>query len=449
MNEIERLKKRIEELEEALEKEKREKDRIDSEKKRIEREFEEFKAKHAVTSDNLRRALKIKPSINKKSGPLGAPKGHKGYARHIPERIDFVRPLNLSRCPHCETKLGETQEIRHRHVIDIRFVVRPKTTKYNIHRKYCPKCKKLVEKEVPHVLPHARFGLNIMLLVMYLKLGLRLPCNKICDYFMTLYNMPISQGEIIVILRQLATAFGDHYAYLEMLVKLARVKHTDSTSWRINGRNYYAWVFVASGIVLYKIRKRNNHKVGLTLFGKKQHGKVLVVDRHSAHKTLAVKTGFCLQFCWSHILKESKDLNKNFGADGKYVHRNLKRIYAIASDLNHEATDEMVQQLKGEITELLNRHYRSLTVWKFVKGLNRDIEGLFRFASDPEIDATNNVSERELRALVIMRKISNGSRSRRGANATAMLLSLVQTLRFRKENVLQGLQDILKNTSGC
>ena len=106
-------------------------------------------------------------------------------------------------------------------------------------------------------------------------------------------------------------------------------------------------------------------------------------------------------------------------------------------------------RLKGEIIELLNRHYQSLTVWKFIKGLNRDIEGLFRFVTDKEINATNNISERELRALVIIRKISNGSRSRRGANASAMLLSVIQTLRLQKKNVLKGLCEIINRYSGC
>ncbi|MEA2038016.1 MAG: IS66 family transposase [Nanoarchaeota archaeon] len=430
--------RRIKELEEEVK-------RLHEEKEKIEKEF---KAKYAVTIDNLKKAMKIKPNMKTTPMPIGAPKGHKGYARLIPERIDKVKSLNPLTCPHCNTKLSNTQEVRCRYVTDIKLVVKSVTTKYDIHRKYCPKCKKLVEKKVPNVLPHARFGLNIMLLVMYLKLGLRLPCNKICDYFMTLYSLSISDGEIIVILRQLANAFGDYYADLEKVVKLARVKHTDSTSWRISGKNYFAWVFVAYGIALYKIRKRNNHKVGLALFGKKQYDKVLVVDRHSAHRTLAEKSGFMLQFCWSHILKNSKDLARNYGANGKYIHRKLKQIYTLANGLEHKGTEEMVDQLKGEIIELLNRHYTSLTVWKFVKGLNRDIRGLFRFVTDPEIDSTNNISERELRALVIIRKISNGSRSRRGANASAMLLSVVQTLRLQKKNVLEGLGDIINNPSG-
>ncbi len=438
MSDIEKLKKRIQELEEE-----------NARLKKVEKEFEEFKAKHAHTVSELQKALKIKADKQKTGKPLGLPKGHKGYARRVPERIDRVKALIPKRCPNCNARLeGETQEVRSRYVTDINFFLKAKNTRYDIHRKYCRNCKRLVEPEIPNVLPHARLGLNLMLFVTYLKLGLRLPCEKIVDFLLTSYDVSISEGEVIVILRQLANAFGEYYAHLEKLVKLARVKHSDTTSWRVNGMNYYAWVFITAGVVLYKIRKRNNHKVGL-VFLKNQHGNVLVVDRHAAFRTLAEKAGFLLQVCWSHILENSKELAKDFGAEGFYVHERLKEIYALAKGLNHEGNEEMAEQLKGMVFELTQRHYKHSTVRKFLHTLfYRDGEGLFRFVADSEISSTNNVSERELRALVIIRKISNGSRSCRGAAATAMLLSVIQTLRFRKENVLLGLRDILKNPSG-
>jgi len=456
-NENQKLKEKIKELEKEIEKIRKEKERINQEKERIikkyeetKKEFEEFKAKHKTTVFELRKALKIKANSHRPSKPLGAPKGHIGYTRHIPERVDSVKDLIPDKCPECGDKLlGETQEIRSRHVTDVKLTSKVVNTKYNIHRKYCRKCKKLVEPEVPNALSHAKFGLNLMLLVMYLKLGLRLPCNKICEYFVDMYDLKISQGEIIVILRQLAVAFGDYYEYLEKLVKFARVKHTDSTSWRVNGKNYFAWVFIASGVVLYKIRKRNNHKVALAMFGKQQ-GNVLVVDRHSAFRTLAEKTGFLLQLCWSHILQDSKELSEDFGAEGKYVHKKLKEIFALAKSFEGKGQSEHVEALKAEIFLLTQRRYKHSTIRKFVDNLwKRDVENLFRFVTDSEIDPTNNISERELRALVIIRKISNGSRSTRGANATALLLSVVQTLRMNNKNVLRGLQEVLKSTSGC
>jgi len=454
---IEKLIEENKKLKEELEQEKLEKEKITQEKEKIEKkfentkkEFEEFKAKHAVTVSNLRKALKIKADNKKTGNPLGAPKNHKGYARRIPERIDHIKTLLLKKCPHCNTRLpGKIQEVRSRFVTDIKLVSKVKNTRYDIPRKYCPKCKKLVEPEVPNVLPHARFGLNLMLLVMYLKLGLRLPCKKICDYLLTLYNTTISEGEIVGILRQLTREFGDYYTHLDKIVKLARVKYSDTTSWRINGKNYFAWVFIAYGTVLYKIRKRNNHKVGLAMFGKTQKDKILVVDRFSTFRTLAEKTGFLLQLCWSHILEDAKGLAKNFGSEGKYIKTKLKEIYALATGLNHNGTTEQVEALKGEIFLLTQRQYKHNTIRRFINNLwKRDIENLFRFVTDPEIDPTNNISERELRHLVIIRKISNGSRSPRGANVTAILTSIIQTIKFNKQNILKGLQTILKNPSG-
>jgi len=441
--ENQKLKEKIRELEEALEQ--KEKDY-----KKLKKDFDEFQAKHAVTVSNLQEALKIKADNVKGDKPLGLPKGHKGYFRRVPERLDVIKPLKLNTCPHCHTKLqGAVQDERRRVVTDIELTMKAKNTKYIIPRKYCTRCKKLVEPEVPNVLPHARLGLNIMLLVMFLKLGLRLPCEKICDFLSTAYGVRISEGGIIVVLKQLVKAFGLYYSLLEKAVKLARVKHTDSTSWRVSGRNYFAWVFIASGVVLYKVRQRNNHKVGLTLFGRCQKGNVLCVDRHSAFRTLAEKAGFVLQLCWAHILRDSKDLAESFGDEGNYVHKKLKEIYALAKGLNRKGSAEQVQQLQGMVFELTQRHYKHSTMRRFVHALYyRDVENLFRFVTDPEIASTNNISERELRHLVLMRKVSNGSRSQRGAAATAILTSIVQTLRFRKENVLLGLQNILKNPSG-
>ena len=430
-NKIEQEKKRIE----------NEKKRIENEKKRIEKEFEEFKAKHAGTVQNLRKALRIKPDLPRSRNPIGAKPRHKGHGRKTPIHVDKEEPLKLSKCPHCNTRLnGKTVSIRERFVTTIRIINPALVIKYLLHRKWCPKCEKLVEPKVPDVLPNARFGLNIMLLVMYLHLALRVPGAKICEYFSTIHDLQICKGEIPHILTQLAREYGDYYAHLEKLVRAARVKHTDSTSWRIKGKNYTAWVFIAAGIVLYKISKSTNHKIPLKHLGKALKGMTLVVDRHSAFRTLARKAGYVLQLCWSHILEDSRELKHTFGSEGKFVHKNLKCIFALAKSLNHKATPEQVEQLKAEILQLTWRHYKHNTVRRFVNNLAyRDLENLFRFTTDPEIDPTNNISERELRHLVMIRRISHGSRSNRGATVTAQLTSIIQTLKLRKQNIFQGL----------
>src|SRR3989344_146742 len=301
--------KLIEQLREKIRKLEEEKDKIEEKLKKTQKEFEEFKLKHAGIVEELKKAMRLKPNLAVRKSGLGAQIGHKAHTRKIPERIDSIKELRERHCHACGEQLpDEDQEVRSRYVTDIHFVAKARTTRYNIHRKYCKKCGKIVEPEAPNVLPHAMLGLNLMLFIMYLRIGMRLPINKIQEFLQTIFNIHLSQGELILISHQLSRAFGPYYKNLERLLKIAKVKYTDTTSWRTEAKNYTAWVFVAAGVVLYKITRKGNAEVPTKLFGKKQQGNILVVDRHSVNRCLAEKLGFTLQMCWSHILQDSKDL---------------------------------------------------------------------------------------------------------------------------------------------
>src|SRR3989338_8164110 len=156
--EIEKLTEKIKELEETIEYEREEKGRIVKNFEKVKKEFEEFKAKHSIAVTNLRRAMNIKANSRNVSKPLGAPKNHAAYNRRIRERIDHVKALIPKECVDCNKKLtGKTIEVRQRFVTRLKLVLRAETTRYDIHRKRCKKCKKIIEKDVPNVLPHCQF----------------------------------------------------------------------------------------------------------------------------------------------------------------------------------------------------------------------------------------------------------------------------------------------------
>ena len=60
---------------------------------------------------------------------------------------------------------------------------------------------------------------------------------------------------------------------------------------------------------------------------------------------------------------------------------------------------------------------------------------LYHWAKTPTIPADNNRAERELRPLVIARKISFGSQSEQGARTRETLMSVLHTLRKRTDDV--------------
>lgn len=425
MNEAEKLKKRIKDLEKALEKER-------TEKEKIKNEFEQYKAKYPATKEL---PAFVKEDVKHLKKIPGQKAGHKGYSRRIPERIDFIKPLEINICPDCNEELSETQEIRKRTVIDIPLTSQTINTQYEIHRKYCRKCDKIVEPDVPNALPNSPFGLNLMLFVTFLKIGMALPYNKIQQLLFTMYDLKISEGGLVNILFQIKGEFGDYYQTLEKKMRKVRTKHSDESGWRIDGINHYVWLFVTKEIALYNIRKSRGSEVPAEVLGR-QRKKVITCDGFSAYNKLKTLTECLIQLCWFHILKNSRKHKKNYPEEATALHDKLKGIYALAKSYNHKATDEQVEKLKQEIKWLAYPVYTHQEVKGFLSTLLERIDDLFRFTQDGKIAGDNNLAERGLRKAVIIRKISNGSRSDKGAGILEVLLSVVETARLQKQNPL-------------
>jgi len=380
----------------------------------------------------------IKEDIKEEPKKSGQKEGHTGCSRHVAEKIDETREHKLDRCPICKGIVSDTQEIRERIIEDIE---QPKTrnTKHLIHRCYCKNCDKIVEPEIYDALPNSRFGLKLMILVLILKLDCRIPSNKITSLLSSVFGVKISDGEIYNILRQLSEAFGDYHKELVRKIREALAKHIDETSWRINGKNHWLWIFINQEVALFVVRKRRSSKVPIEILGN-QEGKCVISDRFSAYNELAKVSGCKQQICWAHLLRNSKDLAKHY-KEAKYIHKRMKYIYKKAKE------GEKEENLLHWMDLISSRGYRSSEVYKFVKSVCRyHRENLFRFVDNPEIESTNNPAERGLRHAVVIRKISNGSRSEDGAETTAKLLSVLQTVKLQTNNPYEGILNLLQNS---
>ncbi|MDI6642276.1 MAG: IS66 family transposase [Elusimicrobiota bacterium] len=439
--ENERLRKENEKLKEGLEKIRKELDKI-------KKEFEEYKAKYPASDHIPDIFVKAQVKHHGRHKKNGQKIGHRGYTRKIPARTDEVKPLILERCPHCGNEnLSEVQEIRTRYVEDIPPISNTVITEYQIERRYCKKCKRIVEPEVPDALPNARFGLRLMLLIVYLKIGLALPVKKIVSLLKAQYNLKISNGGIIRILDQVAKAFGPYYKGLQRRIKEARVKHCDETGWRIDGKSYWLWMLINKEVALYIIRKKRSYKVPERVL-RKQDGKVVISDRLATYNNLEKHTSCLQQKCWVHILRDSKDLVKHY-QEAKTLHKKLKRVYKIAKGYNHQATQQQLNGLLKRIDNIAMVRYGHSEVRKFVRStcvVHR--ENLFRFVTDPEIDGDNNLAERGIRKAVIIRKISNGNRSRKGGRILENLLSVIETLKVQGRNPLEGMRNVVHASYG-
>ena len=397
--------------------------------KRIE-ELEAFVKKKSVPSF-------IKKNIKEEPKQSGQKEGHVRYSRHVPERIDGVKEHKLDKCPICNEPVSETQEIRERIIEDIE---EPKTknTKHLIHRHFCKRCDKIVEPQINDALPNARFGLKLMMLVLILKLDSRIPSNKVISLLSSVFHIKISDGEIYSILNQLSKGFGDYYETLVKKIRDALTKHIDETSWRINGQNNWLWIFINKEVALFVVDKHRNSNVPVEVLGN-QKDKFVTTDRYSAYNVLVEKTKCLQQVCWTHLLRNSKDLTEHY-SEAKYIHKRMKYIYKKAKEGKTSK-----EKLLCWIDLIGSRTYTSKEVFRFVKSICRNHrENLFRFIDNLEVNPSNNLAEQGLRHAVVIRKVSGGSRSENGAETTSKLLSVLQTAKLQSENYMSFMGNLLQ-----
>ena len=81
-----------------------------------------------------------------------------------------------------------------------------------------------------------------------------------------------------------------------------------------------------------------------------------------------------------------------------------------------------------------------------LKKLRREKDHLFTFLEVDGVEWHNNSAERGIRPCVILRNNSYGSRSEEGAAAIAVLMSVKQTCKAKKDNFLDVMRTHLIKT---
>ena len=69
------------------------------------------------------------------------------------------------------------------------------------------------------------------------------------------------------------------------------------------------------------------------------------------------------------------------------------------------------------------------------------------FLDHPGVSPTNNLAEQALRAIVILRKLTFGSRTRAGAKRLGVMMTVIETAKRQGKNVLKFLLALLTMSS--
>ncbi len=137
--------------------------------------------------------------------PKGARPGHQGYGRKGHElgsedRIEEVLPESET-CPQCGEPLSK-KGIEQRSVVDIPLV-KPERIVFNLHKRYCSKCRKGFTQQPPGALPKSLFGNRLIAMAINMHYVHGIPMERVCEL------LGVGSGSVAGIFQRVAGLFAD------------------------------------------------------------------------------------------------------------------------------------------------------------------------------------------------------------------------------------------------
>ena len=361
----------------------------------------------------------------------GACHGHQGHGRAAisAQEADAVIPIDTEHlCPDCQVPLVSLDS-RDRTVTEVE-PVRVKKVLYQLTRRRCPRfAGRVFRAKAPGVLPKFKLSNSVL-------------AHAATEHYLhqvtlghLVTRLDINEGTLIEAMHHLARRFQTVPPRLIAEYRQAPVKHADETGWPIDGRNGYAWIFVTRTITIFRLRHTRSASVVREVLGEEALLGALIVDRYSAYNKV-----LCLiQYCYAHLLRLVKDLSKEFpdqqevqgfvNAAAPFLAQAIQlRTLPISDEVFYERAD----LLKIEIQQIMHSQARHAGIQKIQAIFRENAHRLYHWAHDRSIPADNNFAERELRKLVIARKVSFGSQADAGAKTRETLMTTLLTLKKRK-----------------
>jgi len=307
-----------------------------------------------------------------------------------------------------------------------------------------------VRAELPVGVPRGCFGSKLESAIASLTVRNRLSRRQLVELMEELFGCPIAVGTIDAILTRTADMLEPVYDELLERTRTAGALNIDETGWYLSGEPRTLWGAFGKETAVLRIAPDRGKQHLHGLIGEEFAG-IVGSDRFSAYNSLEPERR---QVCWSHLRRDftfHADLGlgsqETFGLDGLEVTWNVFHAWKqFQRDGDRQALQQRIAVIKKQMRPLLewgSTGKRQRQVHALAKNLLKLWPALWTFADVPDVEPTNNAAERGLRAAVIYRKLSFGSRSQGGERTIERLLSVDQTCRLQRRSLYGYLSDAL------
>jgi len=271
-----------------------------------------------------------------------------------------------------------------------------------------------------------------------------LPLYRLEDIF-TRQGFEISRATQSVWCGDVADLVEPLYDLMANRVRASHVVATDDTIMPMQSKDKTAnarmWVYVGDEAQPYNVfdftmdRGRDGPKRFL-----KDYNQVLLADGYAGYNGVVVGNAITRAGCWAHMKRKIIDAEKSAPEIAKEAVEWVRALYAVERQGKEASVEVRLALRREQSVPLLAELHDRLLQWKqellpkhpMAEAINYALgqwQELNVFLTDGAVPIDNNVSEREMKRIVLNRKNSLFVGNARGGRTAAILASMASTCR--------------------
>jgi transposase len=296
----------------------------------------------------------------------------------------------------------------------------------------------------------SEYGIEIILTVAFLHYWIGISLDHVCEVMAFFTGLDLSKSQANSLLNQLSTDWEQEYDTIAELLAQQLVIYVDETGWQVGKQACYTWVFSTAMQVLFRCGVGRGKAEAQAVLGEQFDG-IGVSDDYAAYKSLFHQH----QLCWAHLLRKAIKLMLQQPTEPTY-RQFLDELYDLYQQAVRWQKDkrltvgraQKVERLQAQLRQLCGRAYEPLdaetmppheqTFIRLQNELVNGLEALFVFVAHPQVEPTNNRSERNLRREAEVRKGGRTSKTQPGAQRRSIIMTVLATLNTRFDQFTLG-----------
>lgn len=293
-------------------------------------------------------------------------------------------------------------------------------------------------------------GPRLSAMIAYQKSACHMSYSTIQKFLKELLGLSVSRGQLVKVVQKASRALKSSYDELyEALVSLDRLG-IDETGHKNNGKLMWTWCFNAPMFSVFHINASRGSQVLKTVLGE-AFGGIIGCDYYGAYRKYIRESNGLVQYCMAHLVREVRFLAEHSHASlskwGQDLLVWLKKLFDTLhrrDALTAIGFKRSMNRIRLTFLAVMRNPVDHKASKRLARRFKQDQANYyFTFLTEPDVEPTNNGTEREIRQVVIDRHITQGTRSTNGQEWWERIWTILATCRKQNRSAYQYIYQAL------